>query len=248
MRGSGSKREMKVLIVFGLGISTVFSQTNLPAGQKAGDCSINIVGNRNTGTVTCSNVDKKLAEQITQLVTASKRDGKTLKDIASKLDTLLKDVESKPTISITSVNQLGGITAGQVTINQNGPPERRILQEQKNSLIVFLAEFHSKIRVSAAANDAESYQFAQDWYEVLKAANWQMQDNSVRSMLFTGTPQRGILMKFHGEPVPPGVLEIPMDTPEGHLAAALQKVVDKNVTVQRYAEDFISLEVGLHPK
>src|ERR1017187_5476933 len=114
---------MRVLIALGLGTSLVFSQANMPIAQKSGDCSINIIGNSNTGTVTCDNVDKKLAEQIRQLVIASRRDGKTLKDISDKLDVLLKDLQQRPTISVTSFNQQGGITAAQVTIN---PPLKKL--------------------------------------------------------------------------------------------------------------------------
>jgi hypothetical protein len=47
----------------------------------------------------------------------SRRDGKTLKDISEKLGIFLKELHGpSTTTNVTSINQQGGITAGQVTI------------------------------------------------------------------------------------------------------------------------------------
>jgi len=113
-----------------------FPQTKSPSqskgtpAQQAKDCALNISGTNNTGTVTCYNVDKQLAWQIGQLVTASKHDGKTLKEISNKLDVLLSELNGQGihiegvSESVFSINQQSGITAGQVNIT--GPTGVRI--------------------------------------------------------------------------------------------------------------------------
>jgi hypothetical protein len=65
-----------------------------------GSCNAVNTGNNGNVTVTCSNVDKKLADQIGQLVNASKRDGKMLKEISDKLDVLLKEPTSIRSLDI----------------------------------------------------------------------------------------------------------------------------------------------------
>lgn len=136
---------------------------------------MNFVGNNNTGTVTCYNVDKKLADQIGQLVSASKRDGKTLKAISDKIDALFKELQNAAQ-NVVSYNQQGGITAAQVTINQ-GPsrqPPRRIPREKWDELKAILSHEPASVRVSALERNNEAYRFAQDWHELHKDSGWTM--------------------------------------------------------------------------
>ena len=81
------------LVRLGWGQSTGVASTQ-------GSCNAVNTGSNGNVTVTCSNVDKKLAEQIGQLVNASKRDGKMLKEISDKLDILLKEPTSIRTLDI----------------------------------------------------------------------------------------------------------------------------------------------------
>jgi len=110
---------MKLVILVVMLTVLAFGQSSGTASQQAKDCSQNFIGNNNTGTITCYNVDKKLAEQVAQLVSASKRDGKTLKDISDKVQLLLTEIQSRSSATnVFSFNQQGGITAGQVNIVQ----------------------------------------------------------------------------------------------------------------------------------
>jgi hypothetical protein len=122
-----------------------------------------------------------------------------------ELGTIAKKKEL-PTINVTSINQQGGITAGQVNIQQGQPPlpARRILVERKPEMIRFLSEKRGRASVSAVINDPEAFDFAQDWYDVLKAAGWEMSDQAVRSILVAGRPWTGVQIQIHGVPVSPG--------------------------------------------
>jgi hypothetical protein len=75
-----------------------WAQSNGPASAQ-GTCNGSNTGNGGTVTVTCNNVDKKLAEQIKELVTAATRDGKTLQEISERLNKLLKEFQDPPTSS-----------------------------------------------------------------------------------------------------------------------------------------------------
>ena len=142
--------------------TSAFPQSAGATSQQAKDCAQNFIGNNNTGTVTCTGVDKKLTDLIGQLVSASKRDGKTLKNISDKLEALLKELQNQtPTISITSFNQQGGITAGQVNIN---PPIRRLqlLPDQEDAVAVAMASFEGQsINVQVRTITSDSHAFGQ---------------------------------------------------------------------------------------
>jgi hypothetical protein len=111
---------------------TGFAQPNAPVVVQ-GTCNATNTAKGGTVTVTCFNVDKKLADQIIQLVEMSKRDEKMLKEISGKLDTVKKELE-KPTTNLTSVNQQApyginigpGATAPNAQVNNFGPPPANI--------------------------------------------------------------------------------------------------------------------------
>jgi hypothetical protein len=109
---------MKLVVFFVMCFGPVAVAQSTGAASSQGTCSAANTGNNSTVTVTCHNVDKKLADLIGQLVTASKRDGKTLKDISEKLDALLDEIQSQQTTTtVISINQQGGVTAGIININ-----------------------------------------------------------------------------------------------------------------------------------
>lgn len=109
------------LVGFGV-ILLAISQSQGPS-QKAGNCSVNISGGSNTASVTCNNVDRRLAQQIRDLLNGVGRNEKATKELSIKLDLLLKSgqvrIDQGPG-SAASFNQSGGITAGQVTITGPG--------------------------------------------------------------------------------------------------------------------------------
>lgn len=97
------------------------------AASAQGTCNAVNTGNSSTVTVTCTSVDKKLADQIGQLVAASNRDGKTLKEISNKVEVLLKELQGQSTIGLVQ-QAPNGINIGPGAIVPNpqvintGPP------------------------------------------------------------------------------------------------------------------------------
>jgi hypothetical protein len=118
-----------------------FPQSKGTISQQAKDCAQNFIGNNNTGTITCYNVDKNLAEQISQLIVASKRDGKTLRDISDKMETLLRDLHNQN--NITTINQQApnginigpGAVAQNPTVNNTYAEKHRVLSEDNEDHI-----------------------------------------------------------------------------------------------------------------
>jgi len=89
------------LILLSLITASCWGQTTTTGqAETNGFCSPAITGSDNTVTITCSKIDKKLAEQIGQLVAESKRDGKALRDISDKLDILLKEHDDAPAVRV----------------------------------------------------------------------------------------------------------------------------------------------------
>jgi hypothetical protein len=165
---------------------------------------------------------------------------------------LLGEVHNQP--SVTSFNQQGGITAGQVTIQQGQPvlPPRRISAESKPEIIRILSEKSGKVRVSAITGDPESFDFAQDWFDVLKAAKWEMADQIVRAFIISGRPWTGVNLQIHGTPVlPGGSVQMSNDSATGHLARVLQLTTDlKDITANptlEVAEGYVEVQIGPHP-
>ena len=123
------RRVLRGCIALAFSAAFGLSQTppNIKQESKNTVCS-NIVSLAGTVTVTCSDLDKKLADQISQLVATSKRDGKTLKDISDRLDSLLRELQNQT--STTSITQQApnGINIGPGAIvpnpqvNNFGPP------------------------------------------------------------------------------------------------------------------------------
>lgn len=126
-----------VLLAFLFCVSA-FSQSPGTASQQAKDCAQNFIGNNNSGTVTCTGVDKKLANQIGELVGASKRDSNALKSIMEKLDALLKELRNPPA-NITIQQAPNGINIGPGAIvpnpqvNNFGPPPPKLTWTQEQA-------------------------------------------------------------------------------------------------------------------
>jgi hypothetical protein len=88
------------------------------AASAQGTCNASNTGANGKVTVTCYGVNKKLADQIATLVAKSSQDAKALKDISAKLAVLISEINDHPSITtVTSINQQGGITAGEVNIS-----------------------------------------------------------------------------------------------------------------------------------
>jgi hypothetical protein len=239
---------MKLLIVLLAGCAIGQAQQSGPSAT--GKCNAVNTGANGTVTVTCYGVDKKLADQIGQLVVASKHDDRTLKDISGKIDAVLKEFLNPSMTSVISINQTGGITAGQLTINGDPRPvPGRFPEARKRELIAFLAEKRGKVSVAAIMNDGEAFEFAQDWYDVLKSAGWEMQDEAVRSFMIGGGRPWSIQVEIYGSPVPKGdKVTIPSDSAVGRLASSVAAMIDPRdmtaLPTLNATEDSVVLRIG----
>jgi hypothetical protein len=196
---------MKLCIVFAilmaLGKPGVFAQVKTPTSQEAGDCVVNIMGNGNTASLKCENLDPKIAGQIQEILNRTKQNEKSSKEISGKLDLILKEVKR--------------------------PNPRRIPPEKRAQIVATLARSPGKITVSANLGDAEAYQFAEDWLEAFGAAGWTMMKPGIVNYNLIGKPQEGLFIKFHGEePKSEGKVKLMLspDSPMGVIATSLNQL------------------------
>ncbi len=102
-----------------------------------------------------------------------------------------------------------------------GPPPRRIPKESREELINFFSRKPSTVRISAIANDIEAYRYAQDWFDIFKAAGWTIEENRIQTFISAGAPQVGIGIKFHGDSSTQGQsIEVPNGSPADLVARA----------------------------
>jgi small basic protein len=140
-------------------------------------------------------------------------------------------------------------TGNQVTINPVQPP-RRIPSESRAGLVRFFSERPAKVSISVIVNDPEAYRFAQDWYEVLKAAGWNFKEDRIIPFIAGGQPQFGVVVKLHGEPVPPNQqFAVPNTEASGYIARAMS-TMKISFSGQKYPdieEGLISLDFYARP-
>jgi hypothetical protein len=99
-----------------LALSMVGYSQNAQTGAATvqGTCNAVNTGNASLVNQTCYNIDKKFADQIAQLVNLSKRSDKTLTDILTKLQELIKGMEN-PTV----LTQQGNVGQGNANVTGN---------------------------------------------------------------------------------------------------------------------------------
>jgi hypothetical protein len=192
---------MRFLTTLGLCAPLMFAQTKPPVGQVAGDCAVNIVGNNNSASLVCGNLDPKLAEQMKTILNSTRHNQTAIDTISKQLATIQAELE-KPTLQIQQHSE-GPNSPNTVNINQR-PPARRIALERRAEIVAILARTPAKVKILAIMNNAEAFQFAQDWYDVFRDAGWTMTDKVVTVFEVVGQPDRGILVKYHGDTLGPG--------------------------------------------
>ncbi len=105
-----------------------FSQVKGAVNQQAAPCSINILGNNNSGVVLkCTNVDREVADQIRELLNSSQYSKDKLSYISQQVSALRKEI-SKPTPN-------DGIL---IPGNEPTPPHANCTNMPTDSLFVFL--------------------------------------------------------------------------------------------------------------
>ena len=209
-----------------------------PPAQQAANCSQNITGNNNTGTLTCYGVDKKLADQIGQLVTASKRDAKTLRDISEQMDELLKKFQPPATGSVIQSNS-GGVNVLQGTTGANSPiinspvtigkVPKTIPPDLADELVALLKAAPTKAKVGVMVDQLSGVEpLPDEFYDVLKRAGWPMAATGASHVMALYGPGRipqGAEMLLRGSPPEtPGNTWVGPEDPLFYLGTALQRL------------------------
>ncbi|HKW61255.1 MAG TPA: hypothetical protein VJN89_01805 [Candidatus Acidoferrum sp.] len=165
-------------------------------------------------------------------------------------DQLAQLISKKSKETNVAILNLGAETKASIKAVTVGPPPRRIPQENRAQLIRFLSGKPAKVRISALVNDPEAYRFAQDWYDVLQAAGWAIEENRIANFISVGPPQFGMVVKFHGEPVSPGQsIEIPNSDPAAYIGKVTEvlKTVVSGQRLPDVQEGLILLEFYARP-
>jgi hypothetical protein len=164
-------------------------------------CS-NIVALAGDVNINCSSLSpeqKKMLERIPSLLNKILANQADPKVVGQKLDEIIETLsrlnQTRPSETISAPNGIavgGEAHVDHPTVNNYGPPVRRLATEVKPTLVACLALRPGTVGVSALAGDAEAYQYAQDWQEVFREAHWIVSDNIVRSFMvgqgdFSGT-------------------------------------------------------------
>jgi hypothetical protein len=154
-----------------------------------------------------------------------------------------------PSIQQQGQNNIAQIgNNNQATINAK-PPSRRIIPEYRRVILPILAAHPGTVEITSVMNDAESYQFAEDWRDVLTAAGWTIKEMSSASYDKPMTLPR---ITFHGDLSQIGQsITVPKDDPVTALGQALQ-IVNKGRQISGHRapnrpEGIILLEVGSQP-
>jgi hypothetical protein len=136
----------------------------------------------------------------------------------------------------TAIVKMGTETETSIKAISVGQPGRRIPPDKRAELIQYLSGKPAKVKITAVVSDAEAYRFAQDWLEVLKAAKWIIEGDTIPVFLSVGEPQTGVVVSMRGESVGPNaVFQVSNTEPAGYIAQAMSalKVV---FTGQRYPD------------
>jgi hypothetical protein len=191
-----------VVILLSSKASLAFAQAKPATSQQAGDCSVNITGSGNTASLSCTNIDPKLAEQVRSILNGTQRNEKATKEISEKLDVVLKE------------------------IRKQRPTPRRIPPDRQAEIVAILARNPAKISISAIQGSEEAYDFAQDWFNAFKAAGWDMMGRAAVGIFMpAGRTGRGISLGMHGDPIPAGAsFSPPAGTPAGAVGQAFERL------------------------
>lgn len=137
-------------------------------------------------------------------------------------ENLSKLINQRSRETNTAIVKMGTDTETSIKAIAVGPPPRRIPPEKRAALIQYLSERPAKIKISAVASDAEAYRFAQDWFEVFKAAKWTIDGDTIPVFLVVGQPQTGVVVTLRGKSVGPNeVFQVPNAEPAAYIAHAM---------------------------
>ena len=215
--GKPQSDTLMLMRVFFASISiAVFAFAQPPStgtASSTGPCSPPIVGNSNTVTMTCSNLDKTLAGQFAQLAAISKRSEETLQSLSAEIEQLLRRVNTPGAISQSNS---GGVNIQQATTGSNSPIvnspitvgklPKHISPEDMATIIAYFKDAPVKSKVTISADQISGGEtFPDDFYDALSKAGWVMVEGGVIHYVGfapPGRPFQGAIITVKGEPSP----------------------------------------------
>jgi hypothetical protein len=151
-------------------------------------------------------------------------------------ESLSKLINQRSRETNTAIVKVGTETETYIKAIPTGPPPRRIPPEKRDELIKYLSERPAKVSISATASDAEAFRFAQDWFEVLKAAKWTIVDDGISTLIVGGQPSVGVVISMRGESVAANeVFQVPKTEPAAYIGQAMASL-KVALTGQRYPD------------
>jgi|ERR1022692_1478986 hypothetical protein len=240
---------MKAALVFLTTALACFSQTPKPA-ETRGACSPANTGSNNTFNITCQGISKQQQKELLDIINKLTTDQLPAKDVLAALDDIKRRLDSLNQFPIIQHSE-GPNSPNTVNINQH-PPARHIPPDKLDEITKILAGHPAKIRISAIQDNPEAYEFAEDWFGVLKAARWEILDDMIRVFSWVGKPRLGLVVKVHGSPFALGekIEPPPKDTALSALVDSFGKAKIRMVVEERYMdmpENQIDLMVHQQP-
>jgi hypothetical protein len=210
----------------------LFVLANIAAAQKtanvqaetSGTCSPIVQGNQGRVEFTCNSpMDEATRKKFLTLLNAILKNTNDAGATNKKLDSILEYVTHlQVTNSAMSINQQGGITAGM--LNVAGMPVRRLKQADKARMLAWLAgqKKDVKVGVGAILSVPDAYDFATDIYNAFQEAGFEMDEKTVRPMMFIKNPFANVTVEFKGQEPPPGELvDVGTENPVWKVITAL---------------------------
>jgi hypothetical protein len=108
---------------------------------------------------------------------------------------------SRPVAVAPNGIAIAGGTVTNPTVNNFGPPQRAISDQDKLVLTARLSQHPGQVAFGAITSDpsSETFKFAQILYDIFQSSGWRMQ-GPIAPMMYGGKPWKGVMIDYKGEP------------------------------------------------
>lgn len=131
-------------------------------------------------------------------------------------------------------------------------PDRHIPESRKQELIDLLKEKPSKVQICAFVNNREAFGFAQDWYQILDQAGWEIQEKRIVPFI-SSIPWAGVQVGYSDAKPMAGLKQIPIPQDEFQvilIVTGLDRLRIKDITGNpdpTQSRDLVILRIGDNP-
>jgi hypothetical protein len=252
-----TKTNLAIELVLFYGFSAIAGGQTAPTVNQTASQSpcANIVA-LSGAKVDCSNLtpaQKKALESIPAILKATLEDRSYFEAIMKKLNEMSQNT-APPTVINSAPGGFavsGGILTSP-TVNNFGPPARRLDPSTREATKSCLTLHPGTIEIMALADSKEAHDYAGQWLDFFSASGWTIQDNNIHPFMIGGGIWTGTQIHIRGSYGPTGKdPKYDSSTPGGALVGCL---VDKSmpdptnvVLDEKVTSDYVSFQVGPHP-